>query len=130
MNGLKKLRSETQAAMSHLVLRVLCLLIIEYDCARLVQQSSGKSVVIGNYILASLFGLGFIVSIIHRRIGLIIGMSAGIFNIIVKIIIVISGHEHYPYWPIVWITQSAMVTYFCYRALKAETIHGQSYQSP
>jgi len=123
MNGLKTIRSETLAAMSHLLLRVLCLLIIEYDCARLVQQSSGRPAVIGNYVLASFFGLGFIVSIIHRRIGLIIGMSAGIFNIIVKIIIVVSGHEHYPYWPIIWITQSAMVTYFCYRALKAEAIH-------
>ena len=125
MNGLKKIRSETLAAMSHLLLRVLCLLIIEYDCARLVQQSSGRPAIIGNYILASLFGLGFIVSIIHRRIGLIIGMSAGIINIIVKIIVVISGHEHYPYWPIVWITQSAMVTYICYRALRAEAIHVQ-----
>ncbi len=123
MNNIRKIRAETQAAMSHLLLRVLCLLIIEYDCARLVQQSSGRPAIIGNYILASFFGLGFIVSIIHRRIGLIIGMSAGIFNIIVKIIIVISGHEHYPYWPIVWITQSAMVTFFCYRALKAEAIH-------
>jgi hypothetical protein len=62
---------------------------------------------------------------INRKIGLIIGTSAGIFNIIVKIIIVVSGHEHYPYWPIVWITQSAIVIYFCYKALKAEAIHVQ-----
>lgn len=123
MNNIRKFRSETLAAMSHLLLRVLCLLIIEYDCARLVQQSSGRPAIVGNYILASLFGLEFIISIIYRKIGLIIGMSAGIINIIVKIIIVISGHEHYLHWPIVWITQSAMVTYFCYRALKAEAIH-------
>ena len=125
MNISNKFRSESLAAMSHLLLRVLCLLIIEYDCARLVQLSSGRPAVIGNYVLACLFGLGFIITMISKRIGLIIGMSAGIFNIIVKIIIVVSGHEHYPYWPIVWITQSAMVAYFCYRALKAQAIHVQ-----
>jgi hypothetical protein len=123
MNSLKKIRSETQAAMSHLLLRALCLLIIEYECIVSLQPIWRNRLVIFNSSLASIFVLGFIITIINRRIGLIIGMSAGIFNIIVKIIIVISGHVHYPYWPIVWITQSAMVTYFCYRALKAEAIH-------
>ncbi len=125
MNSLRKIRSETLAAMSHLLLRALCLLIIEYECVLFFQQSLRNRAVIFNSSLASIFVLGFIISMINRRIGLIIGMSAGIFNIIVKIIIVVSGHEHYPYWPIVWITQSAMVTYFCYRALKAEAIHVQ-----
>jgi len=47
-------------------------------------------------------------------------MAAGSINVIVKIIIVATGHEHYPYYPIVWITQSSMVIYFCYKAFKAE----------
>jgi hypothetical protein len=120
MNSLRTIRSETLAAMSHLLLRALCLLIIEYECVLFFQQRNRA--LIFNSCLASIFVLGFIISMINRRIGLIIGMGAGIFNIIVKIIIVASGHEHYPYWPIVWITQSAMVTYFCYRALKAEAV--------
>jgi hypothetical protein len=33
MNILSKVKSETQAAMSHMLLRELCMLIIEYDCA-------------------------------------------------------------------------------------------------
>ncbi len=118
---LSKYRSETQAAMSHLLLRTLCILIVEYDCARLVQQSSGTPAVIGNYILASLFGSAFILSIINRKAGFILGMSAGIINVAAKIVIAVSGHEHFPYYPIVWIMQSVMVAYFCFRAYKAET---------
>lgn len=112
---------EAKAAMSHLFLRVLCLLIIEYDCARLVQQSSGMPAVLGNYILASLFALGLILGLMNRKIGWIIAMSAGAINILAKVIIVIRGHEHYPYFPIVWISQSAIVIYFCYKALKAQS---------
>ena len=123
MNSLKKIRSETLAAISHLLLRALCLLIIEYECVQFFQPPSRA--LIFNSSLAAVYLLGFIIVVINRKIGFIIGMIAGSINIIVKIIIVVSGHEHFPYWPVVWITQSAMVTYFCYRALKAEAIYVQ-----
>jgi len=120
MNILSKIKNETQAALSHLLLRVLCILIVEHDCAMLVQKSSGTPAVLGNYVLASIFGLGLIVTLFHRKAGLVIGMAAGIINIIVKVVIVTSGHEHFPLYPIVWITQSVLVTYFCYKAYKSE----------
>jgi hypothetical protein len=97
------------------------MLIIEYECARLIQQSTGTPAVAGNYVLVSLYTLGLIISLINKKIGFIIGIGAGIINAIVKVVIVISGHENFPYYPIVWITQSLMVIYFCYRALKVET---------
>ena len=120
MNILSKVKSETQAAMSHMLLRGLCMLIIEYDCARLIQQATGQPMIWGNFVLASLYALGFLVSFVNRKVGFIIGMVAGSINVIIKIIIVVTGHEHYPYYPIVWITQSLMVIYFCYKAFKAE----------
>jgi hypothetical protein len=120
MNILNKFKSETQAAMSHMLLRGLCMLIIEYDCARLIQEATGQQTITGNYALASLYFLGFLVSFVNRKVGFLIGMVAGSINVIVKVVIVASGHEHYPYYPIVWITQSLMVIYFCYRAFKAE----------
>ncbi len=113
---------EDRAAMSHMLLRVLCILIIEYSCAQLVQQSSGTPAMIGNYILAGIFGLGLIVSVFSRTIGFIIGIGSGIINIIVKFIIIFAGHEHFPRYPIVWITQSALVVYFCAMALAAARI--------
>ena len=119
MNILSKVISETQAAMSHMLLRGLCMLIIEYDCARLIQGATGQPMIRGNYVLASLYGLGFLVSFFNRKVGFIIGIVAGSFNVIIKIVIVATGHEHYPYYPIVWITQSLMVIYFCYKVLKA-----------
>jgi hypothetical protein len=120
MNTLGKAKSETQAAMSHMLLRALCMLIIEYDCARLVQQATGKPAIAGNYFLTALYALGFLVSFVNRKAGFVIGMIAGTMNVIVKVVIVVSGHEQYPYYPIVWITQSLMVVYFCYKAFKAE----------
>jgi hypothetical protein len=122
MNILSKVKSETQAAMSHMLLRGLCMLIIEYDCARLIQQATGQPMIRGNVVLASLYALGFLVSFVNRKVGFIIGMVAGSINVIIKIIIVVTGHEHYPYYPIVWITQSLIVIYFCYKALKAEKV--------
>jgi len=113
MNVLKRIKPEDQAAFSHLLLRVLCILIIEHACAQLVQQSSGTPAVAGNYVLASLFGLGLVVALLNRKAGFAIGIAAGIINIAVKTVIVIAGHEHFPYYPIVWITQSALVAYFC-----------------
>jgi hypothetical protein len=120
MNFLRKVKSETQTAMSHMLLRGLCMLIIEYDCARLIQQTTGQPMIRGNFVLASLYALGFLVSFFNRKVGFIIGILAGSINVIIKIIIVATGHEHYPYFPIVWITQSLMVIYFCYKAFKAE----------
>jgi hypothetical protein len=120
MNIFKTIKSETQAAMSHMLLRGLCMLIIEYDCARLIQQATGQPMIRGNFVLASLYVLGFLMSFVNLKVGFIIGMVAGSINVIIKIIIVASGHEHYPYYPIVWITQSLMVIYFCYKAFKAE----------
>ena len=117
MKLLEKYNFLEQAALSHMLLRVLCILIIEHACAQLVQQSSGTPAVAGNYVLASLFGLGFIVALINRKIGFAIGIAAGVINIIVKTVIVIAGHEHFAYYPIVWITQSALVAYFCAAAL-------------
>jgi len=122
MNMSGKFKSETQAAMSHMLLRGLCMLIIEYDCARLIQEATGQQMIRGNFVLASLYFLGFLVSFINRKAGFIIGMVAGSFNVIIKIVIVATGHEHYPYYPIVWITQSLMVIYFCYKAFKAEKV--------
>lgn len=103
-------------AMSHLLLRILCLLIIEHECARLVQQSSGMPAVMGNYILATVFIIAMLCCSFNLKIGLMIGMVAGLINIIAKIIIIFKGHEHFPYYPIVWISQCAIVIYFCYKA--------------
>ena len=122
MSILSKFKSETQAAMSHMLLRGLCMLIIEYDCARLIQEATGQQMIRGNFVLASLYFLGFLVSFVNRNVGFIIGIIAGSINVIIKIVIVATGHEHYPYYPIVWITQSLMVIYFCYIALKAEKV--------
>ena len=60
INILSKVKSETQAAMSHMLLRGLCMLIIEYDCARLIQEATGQPMIRGNFVLASLYGLGFL----------------------------------------------------------------------
>ena len=120
MEFLAKFSAEAQAAISHLFLRILCLLIIEYDCARLVQESSGMPAIRGNYVLASLYALGFILCVImpDKRLGYIIGMGAGTINVLIKVYIVFAGHEHFPYYPFVWIPQSLLVIYFCYKAFK------------
>jgi hypothetical protein len=120
MNILSKVKSEAQAAMSHMLLRALCMLIIEYDCARLIQKVTGMPAIAGNYFLTALYALGFLVSFVNRKAGFVIGLIVGTMNVIVKVVIVVNGHEQYPYYPIVWITQSLMVVYFCYKAFKAE----------
>jgi len=117
MNSSTIFRSETQAAMSHILIRALCLLIIEYECVQFFSPPSRA--LIFNSSLAAVYLLGFIIIMINRKIGFIIGIIAGSINIIVKIIVVVSGHEHFPYWPIVWITQSALVIYFCAVAFMA-----------
>lgn len=120
MNILSRFESKTQAAMSHMLLRGLCMLIIEYDCARLIQAATGQQTIAGNYVLASLYFLGFLTSFVNRKAGFLIGMAAGSINVIIKVVIVATGHEQYPYYPIVWITQSLMVIYFCAVAFMAE----------
>ncbi|MCP4137080.1 MAG: hypothetical protein GY754_39290 [bacterium] len=120
MNYFNKFSPESKAAISHLLLRILCLLIIEYSCAQLVQESSGMPAVAGNFVLSSIYGLGLILSVARIRFGYLIGMGAGGINLIAKIIIIFKGHEHFQYYPIVWITQSLIVIYFCYVAYKKE----------
>lgn len=120
MKLLNNFTAESQAAISHLVLRILCLLIVEHDCARLVQESSGTPAIAGNYILGSLFLFSAILCIImpNKVVGYATGMIVAAINIAAKVFIVFSGHEHFPYYPIVWISQCLLVVYFCYQALK------------
>jgi hypothetical protein len=85
-----------------------------------IHSAAGQPMIRGNFVLASLYGLGFLVGFFNRKVEFIISIVAGSFNVIIRIVIVATGHEHYPYYPIVWITQSLTVIYFCYKALKAE----------
>ncbi len=117
MKAIDAFTPPTQIALSHLLLRILCLLIIEHECAQLVQKSSGTPAVMGNYILASIYFFGSILCMVNLKAGLIIGMIASGINILAKVIIILGGHEHFPYYPIVWITQCLFVGYFCYMAL-------------
>ncbi len=109
-----------QTVMSHLFLRILCLLILEYDCARLVQKSSGSPAVLGNYLLSSLFALGLLTCLVFpkMKLGYLVGLCAGSINVIAKVVIIFKGHEHYPFYPFVWIPQNLIIIYFCYMALK------------
>jgi len=116
MKAMKTIWPLTLGARSHLLLRILCLLIIELECAQLVQKSSGAPAVLGNYILASIFLGGLILSYYNVKAGLLVGMIASGINILAKVIIIFGGHEHFPYYPIVWITQSLLVAYFCFKA--------------
>ncbi len=109
-----------KSALSHLMLRILCLLIIEHECAQLVQESSGRPAVLGNYILASIYCLSLLLCFNRMRIGLMIGIVASGVNVLAKIIIIFGGHEHFPYYPVVWITQSLLVAYFCFKAYTGE----------
>jgi hypothetical protein len=45
-----------------------------------------------------------------------IGMIAGAINIILKVAVVIQGHEHWPHRPYLYIFQSLVVIFFCYIA--------------
>ena len=117
MNAIQAYPLPMRNALAHLLLRILCLLIIEHECAQLVQQSSGTPAVMGNYVLASIYILAFILCLAHLKAGLIVGIAASSINILAKIVIIWGGHEHFPYYPIVWITQCVLVAYFCYAAL-------------
>ncbi|MBU2621755.1 MAG: hypothetical protein KKD92_05505 [Proteobacteria bacterium] len=122
MELLKKYSFAAQAALTHLLLRVLVLLLIEDECARLVQKSSGMPAVAGNYLLIGLFALGFILVAAHLRVGYVVGMFAGTTNVIAKIVILIAGHEFFPQRPYLYILQSIIVLYFCYMAYRQRGI--------
>ena len=40
-----------------MLLRGLCMPIIEYECPRLIQGATGQPMIRGNFVLASLYGL-------------------------------------------------------------------------
>jgi len=104
------------SALSHLVMRILVLLLVEGECARLVQESSGKPAVLINFIIIGIYSLGFFLGAAKINTGYMIGMIAGAINIILKVAVVIRGHEHFPYRPYLYIFQSLVVIYFCYIA--------------
>ena len=88
MNLYANFKLVDRAALSRLLLRVLCILIIEHSCAQLVQQSSGTPAVAGNYVLASIFGLALIVALFNRKIGFAIGIDP---VLLVIIMVIVSG---------------------------------------
>jgi hypothetical protein len=106
------------SALSHLIMRILVLLLVEGECAQLVQQSSGRPAVLINFILIGIYALGFILGAAKINMGYMIGMIVGAINIILKIAVVIKGHEHWPHRPYLYIFQSLVVIYFCYIAYK------------
>ena len=106
------------SALSHLIMRILVLLLVEGECAQLVQQSSGKPAVLINFIIIGIYSLGFVLGAAKINMGYMIGMIAGAINIILKIAVVIKGHEHFPHRPYLYIFQSLVVIYFCYIAYK------------
>lgn len=106
------------SALSHLIVRILVLLLVEGECARLVQQSTGKPAVLINFILMGIYSLGFVLGAAKINMGFVIGMLVGAINIILKVAVVIQGHEHFPHRPYLYIFQSLVVIYFCYIAYK------------
>ena len=106
------------SALSHLIMRILVLLLVEGECAQLVQQSSGKPAVLINFIIIGIYSLGFVLGAAKINMGYMIGVIAGAINIILKIAVVIKGHEHFPHRPYLYIFQSLVVIYFCYIAYK------------
>ena len=106
------------SALSHLIMRILVLLLVEGECAQLVQQSSGRPAVLINFIIIGIYSLGFVLGAAKINMGYMIGMIAGAINIILKIAVVIKGHEHFPHRPYLYIFQSLVVIYFCYIAYK------------
>jgi len=106
------------AALSHLIIRILVLLLVEGECARLVQQSTGKPAVLINYIIVGIYALGFVLGAAKISMGYMIGMIVAAVNILLKVAVVIQGHEHFPYRPYLYIFQSLVVIYFCYIAYK------------
>ena len=108
----------TLAALSHIIIRILVLLLIEGECAGLVQQSSGKPAVLINFIVIGVYSLAFVLGAAKINMGYVIGMIAGAINIILKIAVILVGHEHFPNRPYLYIFQSLLVIYFCYIAYK------------
>jgi hypothetical protein len=106
------------SALSHIIIRILVLLLVERECARLVQQSTGKPAVLINFIIIGIYSLGFVLGAAKINVGYLIGMVAGATNIILKVAVVIQGHEHFPHRPYLYIFQSLVVIYFCYIAYK------------
>jgi hypothetical protein len=104
------------SALSHLILRILVLLLVEGECARLVQESSGRPAVLINFIIIGIYSLGFFLGAAKINMGYMIGMIAGAINILLKVAVVIQGHEHWPHRPYLYIFQSLVVIYFCYIA--------------
>lgn len=111
---------ETQAAVSHMFLRVLCLLIIEYECLQRILEATGQDYQKGNWLLASGFAVSAILCLVYpaKIWGYLAGIGFAIFNIAVKCYFVIAGHEHYPFWPIVWISQCLVIFYFCVKGIQ------------
>ncbi|UCE55716.1 MAG: hypothetical protein JSV31_09780 [Desulfobacterales bacterium] len=95
MKAINVFTPSTQTALSHLLLRILCLLRIEHECAQLVQKSSGTPAGMGNYILASIYSLSFILCMVNLIAGLIIGIIASGINILAKIIITGESNSDY-----------------------------------
>jgi hypothetical protein len=121
MSILSMFSISSQAALSHIIMRILVLLLIEGECALLVQQSSGAPAVLINYIIIGIYAVGFVVAAAKINMGYMIGMIAGAINIILKIAVVIKGHEHFPHRPYLYIFQSLVVIYFCYLAYKGKS---------
>lgn len=112
---------ETQAVISHLVIRALCLIIIEYECLMRILEATGKNYQTGNWMLAIAFTAAAALCFFYpKKIwGYAIAIGFALFNIVVKFYFVFSGHEHYPYWPVVWISQCAIIIYFCIKSIRA-----------
>jgi hypothetical protein len=92
-----------------------CPLLVEGECAQLVRQSSGRPAVLINFNNRDYFSIWLAAKI---NTGYMIGMIAGAINIILKVAVVIKGHEHFPHRPYLYIFQSLVVIYFCYIAYK------------
>lgn len=100
------------------MIRILVLLLVETECARLVQQSSGKPAVLINFMIIGIYSIGFVLGTVKINMGYVIGMMAVTINIILKVSVIILGHEHFPNRPYLYIFQSIVVGYFCYLAYK------------
>ena len=112
---------EAQAAISHLFIRAICQFIVEYECAMRILEASGRDYRTGNSVMAAVYTLAGILCIVFPKkvYGYIIGIGTALLNIAIKFYFVFSGHEHYPYWPIVWISHCCVIIYFCVQGILA-----------
>lgn len=112
---------DAQAAISHLFVRAICQFIVEYECAMRILEASGRDYRTGNAVMAGVYTLAGILCIIFpkKMHGYIVGIGTALLHIAIKFYFVFSGHEHYPYWPIVWITHCCVIIYFCVQAILA-----------